>query len=513
MFHVGSQSLGRASGTASECRRTIAPTLSVVLPLVDDRGYGESAIASWTGQKASAGCFEIVAVAAGRHGSLVERCRALLRPQDRMETAPGAGEVELYAAGIRAARGEFLLFTEAHCIADPGAVAAVLDHLSGSPGCALQLSGQALAANGFARFETRLLKEGQAAFPGDAWRRVSLRGFVVRRSALSAAGGLLASCGRFAEAVLAIRLARLGIGIEHCPAAQVRHGNCKRARDLAAALRPLGRGQAVWRERCEAGHETEFLPPLSDWSERAAWRRPLARHAVAVLLQILRRALVDVGWRTHARSAVRALPNYLLAALLGSRVPQLRAAARAVLFLAAARCGLPGWRYPAYRRASSELLRWGVLDHAAASPLPAAPTGLLLYPARLPDGVFAGFYGRERWQAEDDEPRVRWSRPFAMLRFAPPAGDYHLHFELHTPLAGESGVTRIFFNGWPLTAGADGSFRIERRWFAPGEQILAFASPPFHPARRGLDDRRELGLAVFAVRVVPDHLSLKADPD
>jgi hypothetical protein len=489
--------------------------LTVVLPLIDDRGHGESALISWTGQTLAADRFEIVAVTPRPGGRLERRARSLLRPHDRLEAAPGAAEMELYQAGARAARGDVLLFTEAHCLAEPDAAEALLRRFAepwtatppraGTAGAAgpaaAQLAGEPLASNAFAAFETRLLRDGLRAHPDDAWRRVSLRGFAVRRAAWEAAGGFATGCGRLAEAILGVRLLRLGWRIDDCPEARVRHGNCSRARDLAAALRPHGRGQGAWRERCEAGLERDFLPPLPDWSERAGWEPRLARHALRVRLGILGRAMLRRAWRPHAAAAARALPGCLAAALLGYRVPRALAAARAAQALAASRWG-PGKerRYRAYGRASSELLRWGVLDHAAAAGLPAAPAGEVLRPAELPDGALVGFHAPERWSAGDARPTCRWTRPFALLRLALEPADMRLILEVSSPVPPERRALRVFWNGRPVRAAPEGGFLLQRRRFRPGEQLLAIACAPFYPARAGLDDPRELGVAVFSLR-------------
>jgi hypothetical protein len=473
----------------------------VVLPLIDDRGLGESALASWIGQTLAAERFEVVAVADDARSRLARRARALLRCHDRLVVAPGATEMELYTAGAQAARAELLLFTEAHCLAQPDAAAALLGHFAESPAAAAQLAGEPLAPNSIARFETRLFEDGLRSHPADAWRRVSLRGFGVRRAGWVAAGGFAVGCGRLAEAILGVRLQRLGLRIDACPEARVRHGNCSRLRDLAAALRPHGRGQGAWRERCEAGLETDFLPPLPDWAERARWTPRLARHAVRVLLGILGRAAVQPEWRGNAASAARALPGCVAAALLGPRLPRALAAVRARFFLAACRFGRgEERRYRAYGRACSELLRCGVLDHAVASALPAAPTGELLRPAGLQDGVLVGFHAAERWSTDEAQPTCRWTRPFAFLRLGLAPADYRLRLELRSPVPPERRALRIFFNGRPVLAAPDGGFALWRRWFRRGEQFLAIACAPFHPARAGLDDPRELGVALFAVR-------------
>jgi hypothetical protein len=141
-----------------------------------------------------------------------------------------------------------------------------------------------------------------------------------------------------------------------------------------------------------------------------------------------------------------------------------------------------------------------VLDHAAGSALPAAPSEELLRPADLPDGVLVGFHAAERFRADEARPTCRWTHPFALLRLGLAPANYRVWLDLRSPVAPEDRALRIFFNGRPVPASADGSFTLRRRGFRAGEQLLTIACAPFHPARAGLPDSRELGVAVFGLR-------------
>ncbi|HXO20655.1 MAG TPA: glycosyltransferase family A protein [Thermoanaerobaculia bacterium] len=477
------------------------PDLSIVLPLVDDRGFGARAIDAWREQTLAPDRCEIVAVASREASPLAHHARQRLRPADRLLILPGADEIGLYQAGAEAARGDFLLFTEAHCLPLPDTAEALLRHLAASGASVATLSGAPIAPNAFARFESRLLHEGAAAQPAEAWHRVSLRGLAVRREIWRAAGGFEVACGRFAEAVLAVRLGRLGYAIEPVESASVRHANCARPRELAAALRPLGSGQAAWRERCERGLEEDFLPPLPEWSERARWHRRHARHLARVAIQALRLDRGLPGWPARAAALRRALPTLAAAAAFGPRAPRAVAAARACLGLAAASRlgGSEERRYCAYRRASSELLRWGVLAHVAERFwLPSAPAAGPLLPSELPDGALLGFHQAERWA----DGACRWSRPLALLPLALPAGDYRLTIDLRSPVPPDRRCLRLFWNGQALPPGAT-TFDLRRKWFRGEEQRLAIACAPFFPRRHGLPDDRELGVAVFRLNFEP----------
>jgi len=361
------------------------------------------------------------------------------------------------------------------------------------------MSGEPVSSNLFEGFETRLFEEGARQFPQDRWRRVGLRGLAVRRAAWERAGQFETSCGRLAESILAVRLERLGFQIADCPGARVRHGNCSRMADLFAALFPSGRGQAEWRRRCEEGLEEEFLPPLTEWSDRGRWDRPIARHAMGVLIRLAAENAGRGDWRKFAESA-RSMPGYLVPAVFGSLAVRCAAALRAGWFLARSRFGRSEERrYRSYARASSELLRWGVLDRVTGS-LPSPPVATILRPAELPDGVFIGFHAAERFSASDPRPTCRWTRPFGLMRLGLPAADYRLTIDARSPATSEKRALRLYFNGRPLDGSPEDGFRVRRGLFRRGEQRLTFVCAPFRPAESGLPDTRELGVALFLLR-------------
>jgi hypothetical protein len=477
------------------------PELSIVLPLLDDRGLGRSALDAWRAQTLEAGRFEVVAVAPDETGPLASAARRRLRPHDQLVVVPGGEEIHLYQAGAEAARGAILLFTEAHCLPEPDTAAALVRDFEVAAAPVLVLGGGAIASSQIARFESRLLREGLRLHQNDAWRRVSLRGLALRRDLWRSAGGFEVGCGRFAEAVLGARLGRLGQPIGEAPTARVRHANCSSYAELAEPLRGLGRGQAAWRERCERQLEVDFLPPLPEWCERARWHRPHARHLAGVALRALLLDSGRQGFAARAGAMVRALPRLLAAALLGPRGPLGLAAVRARLATAAGRLALgEARRFRAYGHASSELLRWGVLERVARRPwLPPAPAATAIHPGAMPDGALVDFHLAERW----GEECCRWSRPLALMPFRLPPGDYRATLDLRSPVSAAERCLRCFFNGRPLPAGA-AVFDLRREWFrAGGDQRLAIACAPFRPRRSGLPDERELGVAVFRLDLEP----------
>src|SRR5262249_39284777 len=100
-------------------------------------------------------------------------------------------------------------------------------------------------------------------------------------------------------------------------------------------------------------------------------------------------------------------------------------------------------------------------------------------------------------------PACRWTRPFATIRVRLPPGDYRLRLDAGFPACSRNGAVKLFFNSQILKASEDGEFSVPRSAFRPGEQLLSVACPPFYPARLGLLDSRELGIALFALRFAP----------
>src|SRR5688572_3184369 len=96
-----------------------APRFSVVMLLPEARGLAEQSVRSWTaGQDFARRRLELVAVSDGREPGVETRVPPWLGTSDRLLLYPGATRTELCGRGARAARGEFIVFTESHCLAE-----------------------------------------------------------------------------------------------------------------------------------------------------------------------------------------------------------------------------------------------------------------------------------------------------------------------------------------------------------------------------------------------------------
>src|SRR6476660_7238544 len=96
------------------------PQVSVITTLLYPRLRPLDCLKSWmTGQNLRQEDIELIIVVNGRRRSLEKQVPAIMRTQDRLVYLDSRNEMELYDAGARAAQGQWLMFTEPHCVAQP----------------------------------------------------------------------------------------------------------------------------------------------------------------------------------------------------------------------------------------------------------------------------------------------------------------------------------------------------------------------------------------------------------
>ena len=150
---------------------------------------------------------------------------ALLGPHDELLRLPGARDAALWNAGATRARTPWLVFSEGHCLADPGCLDAVARWLASGPTVEvgnLDVGHDTSFLHG--RLSQRWFDMIHARWrePGE-WPRVSRSGFVIRADVFRAIGGFEPEYGQFAPALLSARLHARGIRIGAVPGAAVVH--------------------------------------------------------------------------------------------------------------------------------------------------------------------------------------------------------------------------------------------------------------------------------------------------
>ena len=113
----------------------VSPSLSVVIPLVHARGDVVENVGTWTErQSLERERFQVVVAADGAAPEVERRIAGLLAPHDVLARSPGAGYMALYNLGAERAGADWLVLTEAHVLADPGCLAAVVAELEAVAG-------------------------------------------------------------------------------------------------------------------------------------------------------------------------------------------------------------------------------------------------------------------------------------------------------------------------------------------------------------------------------------------
>jgi GT2 family glycosyltransferase len=266
---------GEGIGVASN-----APDLTVVLTLFDHEGHAAECVESWArAQDLPRERYELVAVTNGREPEVDQLVGELLTSRDRLMKVPASQELELHDHGARAAAGRWLLFTEAHTVAEPDCLSSLLDHLSANEpvlaGACIRSYGGG-SENQIARCEERWYADGFREWSRDGdWRKVTIRGFAILRDAYLDAGGFEHRFGCFAETALAANLAERGYRLGCAPEAAVKHYDQTRMAPLLRYVREYREGELAYRATRSAEFSERYfgvLPPRLDRRERLkAW--------------------------------------------------------------------------------------------------------------------------------------------------------------------------------------------------------------------------------------------------
>jgi GT2 family glycosyltransferase len=228
------------------------PELSVVLTLVDHEGHAAECVESWARtQDLARERYEVIAVASGREPEVEDLVQRLLGSEDRLLRFPASQELALHDHGARAARGRWLLFTEAHTVAEPDCLSSLLKYLSVNEssyaGACIRSFGDG-SDNRIARCEQRWYADGfrEWSREGD-WRKVTIRGFAIRRDAYLDVGGFEHGFGCFAETALAANLAERGYRLGCAADAAVKHYDATDIAPLLRYVREYREGEIAYR--------------------------------------------------------------------------------------------------------------------------------------------------------------------------------------------------------------------------------------------------------------------------
>ena len=196
-----------------------APEVSVVIPVRDGEASLPPLLASLEAQTLARDRFEVIVV---DNASRDATARVADAHGARVVHEPIPNRSRARNAGIAAARGELVAFTDADCVTTPGWLEAFLGCRDRAPLLAGPVETTTRAQpNAIERLE-RAWRFAQEHWVAQGWAATA--SMAVRREALDAIGGFDPAYAHIGEdADVCVRAARAGYGLAFCPGAAVTH--------------------------------------------------------------------------------------------------------------------------------------------------------------------------------------------------------------------------------------------------------------------------------------------------
>lgn len=473
-----------------------APRFSVLIPLIEERGFARQCLEGWLTQERFADeGYELVLLDAGTVPVLREELRSLLRPHDRIVGEPGSGRSTLYDHGARKARAEFVIFTESHCVPEPECLRELDRYLRMHSIDGACLRSTPVCHDAMANVDARLFESGFREFrrEGD-WRKVNVHGFALRRESYLRSGGLQHQYHNYAELVLAAALRDAGVRLGYAAAAGVQHHYHASLEEVVELIASFVAGEIQYRREhgstARIGFSfldmsaVELESPRVLWEcARAEWER-LKRGARRLdFSSAIGLAATWSRWWLHGTLGLRCAKWQVAWKHLQCRLWSWHPARLEVAYLgltrAAVRCA---WRF----------------DQCHAAPVATPPDESRCWAIdELPEDWLYGFHPLE----PAGDRTFRWSRPAAGIDLPLASGMYEVTLETGKIRPWPESL-RWTLAGVPIERAnielQQDCVRLrltisELRPF--GRQTLAWSCQPWDVA-----DLRPLGLPVFTVR-------------
>jgi hypothetical protein len=281
-----------------------APLFSVVIPFEYHRGQWERCVAAWMAQTFEPSRYEVILVVPSELEGRQELTDFLSRTNSRCRLLECDlhHDIGLSAFGARAARGQFLFFTESHCWPEPDILALCARAFDEHPEWAgLSCRSLPILPNRMAEAEADMYEAdityGMTVHP---WRKILDQCFVTRREAYTLAGGLQEEYGHFGEWVLAASYHELGLMIGYLPEARFHHHYIGVLSELRKFTLDFVRGEINFLSGDPSRPGAHLIEIPEEWIRRGSYDRQLARALLRISLQECWR-----GRRTPAKSLQR----------------------------------------------------------------------------------------------------------------------------------------------------------------------------------------------------------------
>jgi hypothetical protein len=270
---------------------------TIIIPLEFHRGQAEACLQQWAHEQIYApDQYEILA--SGHRSSLNQEAisdyKSILRPHDKLLLYDADHDMALCTYAAQEAKGEFLFFTESHCMPEPNTLFMADKQLREHPHWA-GFSGRTIPIthNRLSEVEADMYEaDSRYGMQETSWRKVLDACFVVSKESYRASGGLRPGLGHFAEWHLAASLHQQGYRIEYTPEMQVGHYYIGNINELVVFSTDFVHGEMTYFSEFEHDPCRSYFEEPTEWRIRLQWVPKLARRA----LELAWRARSKFGW-------------------------------------------------------------------------------------------------------------------------------------------------------------------------------------------------------------------------
>jgi hypothetical protein len=287
---------------------TTAPRFSVIIPLEEHRGQAVPCVRAWADQQDfPRQQFELVIASPPDYPPAeLEELLSLLARHDRLLHLAHHHDMNLCAEAAEAARGEWLFFTESHCLPEPQTLARADEAARLNPEWAgFSCRSVPITENLLSKIEAesygRDIQFGMTEHP---WRKVLDHCFVVRKRAYFEAGGFDPSFGHFAEWLIAARFHALGLTIGYAQEARIHHVYRGKFDEWRRFTADFVEGQMRYAALEPADPLVTMFDEVPEWSMRHQLDRAVALRVCRMLLRDLQRS---IGLRSAGSLGPRSL--------------------------------------------------------------------------------------------------------------------------------------------------------------------------------------------------------------
>jgi hypothetical protein len=304
--------------------KTKRPKLSVIIATFDYRIEADF-VASWTQRQSCADeDFEVIVVTHGRDPAIDTEVKAVLRDGDQLIHGddPSENRMFRYNKGAQFASSQRLFFTEDHVIADVHCVSELIKAIDQDLAHAWVVSSDDFAKNRLGEAESVLCQRFlDAGYHGAPWKKVQVRGFMIKREWFNRLGQFPNGYGEFGATALGIEMLRHDcepITVENAKVTHVNHhslnGLCEDALSYFA-------GEGAYRSQHSTEYTEKYLGRDEVWRRRERGSKSLAKIELKTLvalasaspLKLLTRPRSAMTWAKQAvDTALRSMVGHRL---------------------------------------------------------------------------------------------------------------------------------------------------------------------------------------------------------